>query len=239
MKYLLIIVAILVIYGLVTYGRLRYYVRFSPNPEIVQSDFVRGTGPSLRYIAAGDSTAVGEGASTVEGTYTVKIANELQKTNSVTYKNIAVSGSKTKHVINNQLQEIIKFNPDLITISIGANDLTHRISSEEILNNYQTIITELTTQTKAKIYITNIPNFTGADLLPWLYIKYLERTSEPINKQLQSLESDRVKIINIHDFGWDSFADKSVTYSLDHFHPSDIGYQNWANAFLSKIIANY
>ncbi len=239
MKYLLIIVAILVLYGLVTYGRLRYYVRFSPNPEIVQSDFVKGTGPSLKYIAAGDSTAVGIGASTVEGTYAVKIAQELAKTNSVTYKNIAVSGSKTKHVINNQLQEIIKFNPDVITISIGANDLTHRIPPEQILKNFQTIVTELTAQTQAKIYITNIPNFTGANLLPWLYIKYLERNSAPINKQLQSLESDRVKVVNIHDFGWDNYPDKSITYSLDKFHPSDIGYQNWANAFMSKMKSDY
>lgn len=239
MKYFLILVAILVIYGLVTYGRLWYYIRFSPNPEIVQSDFAIGTGPSLRYIAAGDSTAVGEGASVVEQTYAVKIAQEFAKTNSVTYKNIAVSGSKTKHVINNQLQEIIKFNPDVITISIGANDLTHRIPSEEIIKNYQTIVSELTTQTQAKIYITNIPNFTGANLLPWFYIKYLERTSAPINQQLQSLESDRVKVVNIHDFGWDNYPDKSITYSLDKFHPSDIGYQNWANAFMSKMKSDY
>lgn len=234
-KILILLAILLVAYSAFSYLRIRHYATNSPNPDIIQTSFTQGSGPALKYIAAGDSTAVGEGASVVENTYTVKIANELIKTNTVEYKNIAVRGAKTSDVINNQLQQIVEFQPNVITISIGANDATHLVASKQVFANYQTIIQKLTSETKAKIYITNIANFTGAKLLPWPVIKLYEYNSAKLNPKLLALETDRVKIVNIHDFGWDKFPDRSVTYSLDLFHPSDAGYQNWADAFLFKM----
>lgn len=235
MKYFLFILLIIALYALFMYGRFYYFVHYSKNPEIIQTDKTLGQGKPLRYIAAGDSTAVGEGASNVDQTYSVKIAQDFAQDNAVSYKNVAVRGAKTKDVINNQIPKIIEFNPDIVTISIGANDTTHLVPAKEIIENYKTIIAELANKTRAKIYITNIPNFSGANLLPWFYIKYLESNSKKVNTELLKLKTDRVSIINIHDYGWDKFPDISVTYSLDHFHPSDVGYSNWAEAFLSSI----
>lgn len=239
MKYLLIVLAIFVAYAAFSYFKILYYIHYSKNPHIAQTDQTFGSGQPLRYIAAGDSTAVGIGASTLDNTYTVKIAEALSLNNNVIYKNIGVVGARTDDVINKQLSQIIEFNPDVVTISIGANDNTHLVSNDRIYENYQEIIKRLLSETKAKIYITNIPNFSGAQLLPQVAIVVLEHRSKSLNPKLLALENppgnDRVKIINIHDFGWDKFPDRSVTYSLDYFHPSDAGYQNWTNAFLSKI----
>lgn len=218
-----------------SYGRIFYYTHYSKNPTIQQSTRTIGTGPPLRYIASGDSTAVGVGASSVENTYPYKITEKLGKTNSITYHNIALSGARTKNVIDSQLQPIIEFNPDIVTISIGANDATHLTDEQTIINNYKQIIQRLTNETSAKIYITNIANFNGARLLPLPFVKFIEWRSKQINPEIIALETDRVKIINIHDFGWNNYPDKQVTYSFDHFHPSDIGYENWTNAFLDKI----
>lgn len=240
MKYLLIALAVLVVYATFSYFKILYYIHYSKNPDITQTDQNFGSGIPLRYIAAGDSTAVGEGASSLENTYTVKIAETLSRNNTIVYHNVGVIGAKTEDVIHKQFSQIVEFNPDIVTISIGANDNTHLISSDRIYENYQEIIKRLLSETKAKIYITNIPNFTGAELLPRIAIATLEHRSKSLNPKLLALENapgnERVKIINIHDFGWDKFPDRSVTYSLDYFHPSDIGYQNWADAFLSKML---
>lgn len=239
MKYFIIILALLVGYIAFSYIRIIYYAHYSKNPQIVQKDFRFGSGPTVRYIAAGDSTAVGEGASSVEQTYTYQLVKELSKTNEVTHSNVAVRGAKTQDVINKQLSQIIEFSPDVVTISIGANDNTHLVSSDSIYENYQEMIERLLSETKAKIYITNIPNFTGATLLPRVAVAVLEHRSKSLNPKLLALENapgnERIKIINIHDFGWDKFPDRSVTYSFDYFHPSDVGYKNWADAFLSKM----
>ncbi len=235
MKIILVILAVIIIYVVYVYVRIFVASHDSPLPVITQVDIEQGQGSPLRYIAAGDSTAVGQGASSVEHTYPRLIAAELAKHNHVVYRNIAARGAQTADVINNQLKQIIEFNPDIITISISANDVTHLKSNDRIFKTYRTILDELTQKTQAKIYITGAPNFNGASLLPWPYIQLLEAKSKSFNQQLTQLETARVKIIPIHDFGWDQFPDRSVTYSADHFHPNDIGYQNWAKAFLSKM----
>jgi acyl-CoA thioesterase I len=235
LRYFLIILLLVTLYIAFYYARIFYYTHYSTNPEIVQLDSKMGQGEEIKYIAAGDSTAVGEGATTLEKTYPVKIAQYLAATNKVDYKNIGVRGAKTSDVITQQLDQIIKLSPNIITISIGANDATHLVSNDKVLSNYRYIIKELTEKTTAEIYITNIPNFTGATLLPHPFISLIEHRSEKLNLEISKFNSDRVHIINIHDYGWDRYPDRQATYSLDHFHPSDLGYENWTNAFLDSM----
>lgn len=230
------ILVLLVLYFAAAYIRFKSVLSKAKLPEIVQADvtFGKDTAPGLRYIAAGDSTAKGEGASEVSKTYPRLIAEELAQTHYLQYRNIAVGGYKTTDVINDSLPKIIEFNPDVVTISVGANDLTHWKSSKGILENYRIIIDTLLEKTNAKVFITNIPNFHEADLLPLIYRKALDIKTQPLNREIEKLESDRVKIVPIYSFGWDQFPDLSVTHAADRFHPNDLGYTNWANAFLSR-----
>jgi acyl-CoA thioesterase-1 len=239
-KALIIVVIILILYFGVEFGIFYYkYSHLPALPKIDQSDKTLGSGPVLRYIAAGDSTSVGEGASGFEKSYAYQIAQYLAKTNTVEYRNIGVVGYKTADVLRNQVDTIIAYKPDVVTISIGPNDATHLVSANKILANYKAIIEKLESQTLAKIYITNIANFYGANILPWLYIYLIEYRDQKLNQQLTALEDDRVKIVNIHDFGWNQppYKNRSKTYAADWFHPNDLGYQNWTAAFLSKIQA--
>lgn len=235
MRYVTALIIIVLTYAVFTYGRIWYYTHYSKNPPITQTNKVLGSGPPLTYVAAGDSTAVGIGASHIEKTYTYKLAEELAQSNTVSYSNVGVSGARTNDILQSQLSKIVDAKPDIVTISIGANDNTHLISDETILHNYRQIIRELTERTSANIYITNIANFEGARLLPIVFVKILEQRSRTLNPEILKMETDRVKIVNIHDFGWSNYADKQVTYSYDFFHPSDIGYENWTAAFLSRM----
>ena len=241
MKIFLWVLAIIILYFLVELGV--FYYKYSHLPNLVapdQSTKTLGSGPALKYIAAGDSTAVGIGASGLQKTYPYQVASYFAKDHTVTYKNIAVVGYKTQDVLEKQVNQIIAFNPDVITISMGPNDATHLVSSSKVLQNYKTIIQKLEQGTTAKIYITNVANFNGATILPWFYVKLIEFRSSDQNQNILKLEDARVKIINIHDFGWDKepYKDRSKTYAADHFHPNDLGYQNWANAFVDKIKSN-
>ncbi len=139
-------------------------------------------------------------------------------------------------MINNQLNEIVKFNPDIVTISIGANDVTHFKSNDDILKNIKKIITQLTENTTAQIYVTNIPIIDHAPLIPFPVRKYFSYQISTLNPKLLALENDRVHVVDIHEFGWDNYPDINVTFAKDKFHPSDEGYNNWTKAFLSKIV---
>lgn len=236
--------AVLILFGLaVLYFGLElavFYYRETHLPRLPYidlSDKTLGNGPALRYIAAGDSTGVGYGASVAELTYTYQISQFLAKDHTIEHKNISVIGAKTQDVLDKQVQQIIDFKPDIITISIGPNDATHLVGARTIIQNYKDIIGRLEKGTTAKIYITDIANFDDASILPWFYYRLLEYRSKKLNPQILALEDERVKIVDIHSFGWSSYNRKE-TYAADHFHPNDLGYQNWTAAFLSKIAGN-
>jgi acyl-CoA thioesterase I len=237
MKILYGIAIALLIYVLIILGRFLYILYFADLPKIIQSDEKSiGQGPPLKYMATGDSTAAGEGASTVQQSYTYLIAQHLGQTHTVQYKNTGVRGYQTTDLLDeSKLKTIIEYNPDIITISIGANDITHFKSPASTIANIKNILEKLTQQTKAQIYITNIPIVDRVTLLPYPYRKILEYRVKKTNPQISSLESDRVHIVDIHEFGWDQFQDIRSTFAADQFHPNDIGYANWAAAFISRM----
>jgi len=204
-------------------------------PTIDQTEKTFGTGPALKYVAAGDSTGVGYGASDVTKTYTYQVAQYLAKNHTVDFKNISVVGAKTADVPNSQVGKIIAENPDVVTISIGPNDATHLVSQKQILSNYKAVIQKLEQGTTAKIYITDIANFDDATILPWFYRDLLEYRSAQMNHKILALEDSRTKVVDIFNFGWQDY-NRAQTYADDHFHPNDLGYQNWTNAFLSKLL---
>jgi lysophospholipase L1-like esterase len=236
MKYISLLIVLILAYFLFEIGVFWYKFKHLPVLEdFKHTELTLGQGPSLRYIAAGDSSAVGMGASSVENCYANKVAAELAKTHLVTYKNIAVTGSTTQDVLDKQIQQIIDFKPNIVTISIGGNDATHMVSGATILEHDKEIIQALVAKTSATIYLTVIPNFHWATVLPWFYRQLIEYKSGKTNPEIMKLETDRVKIVNIHDFGWSKFPNILLTNAPDSFHPSDLGYENWTDAFLSKI----
>ncbi len=230
-----ILLALIVIYAAVSYGRFLYVLKNNQLPAIVQQNSEQGTGEPLTYVAAGDSTSVGVGASELSKTYTYKVFQKLAQDNQVKYIHVGKSGARTADVINEQLPKIIETNPDVITLSIGANDITHMKNNADIIKNQRIIIDKLVTETHAQIYLTNTPILKDAPLLPWIFRQVLEAKAKVVNRELLKLENDRVHVVPIHDFGWAQFSDIKITFAQDQFHPSDIGYQNWTNAFLTTM----
>ena len=135
MNYVYAAIAVLVLYVSFASSKIIYAVYFSDFAEIQQEDKIFGQGEELRYIAAGDSIALGLGASSVENTFTYRVAESLGEKNKVVYKNIAIKGMRTKDFIEEQLPEIIAFGPDIVVITIGGNDATRLKSRESILDN--------------------------------------------------------------------------------------------------------
>src|SRR4051794_27487974 len=107
MKTVLIILGAMVLYVGVEFAILYYRENHLPQlPATNISDTVLGSGPALRYIAAGDSTGVGRGASGPNKTYTYQVAQYLAKNHTVEYRNISVIGYKSADVLESQIQQI-------------------------------------------------------------------------------------------------------------------------------------
>ena len=147
--------------------------------------------------------------------------------------NLGISGNRTDQLFDRLYPDAIAFEPDVISILIGINDIWHRHGSgriettdEQIAVNYRTILTRLKNQTKAKIVM----------LSPYLL--------DSEDKEAWRPEVDRVRTI-VRSLA-DEFADGFVPladlfenalltqpepryYAHDGVHPNDNG-----RAFIGK-----
>ena len=86
------------------------------------------SGPIV-YVALGDSTGAGMGAR--EGGYVKRIfARIVERRPQSTLQNLSVNGATTEDLVRGQLARGVAFNPDLVTVGIGINDIGHGLTLE-------------------------------------------------------------------------------------------------------------
>lgn len=184
---------------------------------------------SITYLALGDSTAQGIGATSPRRGYVGLVAEYLQnKTGKPVHViNISVSGAKINDAIKTQLPQLKDLpKPDYVTIEIGANDVP--IYEKE---KFRHEFAELLRGLPKGAYVANMPSFAGGRA--GKFNANATNASELIAEQLISRSDLHLVDVNatttnqnIRDFG------------ADMYHPSNKGYKNWGKAFITSIDAH-
>lgn len=194
-----------------------------------------GTGHALRYVACGDSGTAGTGASSSEKSYAHLIASELSKNNTVSYANSSTNGALTKNFILRQLPQILSVDPDIIVLSIGINDAFYLYSCRKIIKNIKLVLRELEEKTHAKIFMASLPDITGAQFFPYLYILFFNRRARLINAELKKLENGRTKVVDIYTIDWSSTGGREKIFAADGLHLNNRGHEKLARIFLEHM----
>jgi len=198
------------------------------------------SGPIV-YVALGDSTGVGQGAS--NGGYVDRMFRklEVQRPGS-RLLNLCVSGATTIDVVKEQLDEGIAANPDLVTLGVGINDIGHGLSLQEFARNYQSILDRLKKETHAVVVVTNIPDISSAPRIPSAMRDEYQRTIDQFNQKLQEIATTSgVIVFDIYTITREQLPAHPEFFSADGFHPSDAGYEMWAEQMwptLLKVIGS-
>ncbi len=192
---------------------------------------------SLVYAALGDSLTAGVGANQESETYPYILAQYLAGNDyQVTLMSRAVPGVKTKEILASLLSAAIQDEPDVVTLLIGVNDIHGEIGKATFKKNYDRILERLTSETKAKIYVINIP-YIGADNLllpPYNYI--FDYKTKQFNKIILELtQKYKVNYIDLYTQTHDLFKEPGSHYAADLFHPSAQGYKIWADLIYADI----
>lgn len=192
---------------------------------------------SIIYGALGDSLTSGVGVSNYEQSYPYLVAQKIASTSTkVIHLNYSYPGAKTNDLIKNLLPKIIIDKPDIITLLIGTNDVHDYISKDEFKNNYETILIQLKTKTNAKINVISIP-FIGTNSLiypPFNY--YYNSRIINFNKVIKELaDSNNINYIDLTTPTAQYSSSISTYYSIDNFHPSNLGYMTWAKIIYDNI----
>lgn len=210
--------------------------KFDLNHYYMISGYSEATS-SLKYVALGDSLTAGVGANRYEDSWPYLLAQKLAGENkNIILRAEAVPGYKTVDVISELLEPAIKENPDFLTVLIGVNDIHNQVSATDFRKNYENILNRLIKETKAKIYIINLPYIGSDKLIEPPYNSYFNRQTQEFNEIIKKLASKyQLKYIDLYTASYELFKKSGDHYSPDLFHPSATGYKIWAGIIYDNI----
>lgn len=185
------------------------------------------TGP-VRYVALGDSTGAGIGAR--NGGYVARIFRNIETVRrGSTLTNLCVSGATSADVLNRQLERGIAADPNLVTLGIGINDIGHGLELEEFADNYLAILKRLKEGTRATIVVSNLPDISSAPRIPPTLRSEYQQRIILFNRKLEEIANHQgVVVFDVFGITNEQLAQHPEYFSADGFHPSDPGYELWA-----------
>ena len=186
---------------------------------------------AVLYVALGDSTVEGVGATSRARNYVSRLHERLRAVYpAARVTNLGVGGATSADVRTRQLDRAIELRPDLVTLAIGPNDITTEVPLAAYAQNLETILGRLRRETGAVVVVNLIPDlavtprFRGSqhrEALGRLTIAFneaLERKSRAHGAELVDLFAASRREVPL----------RPELMSVDGYHPSDAGYARWA-----------
>jgi lysophospholipase L1-like esterase len=186
---------------------------------------------AVRYVALGDSTVEGVGATRRRHNYVSRVHERLRAVYpKARFTNLGVGGATSADVRARQLDRAIELRPHLVTLSIGPNDITTRVPLATYEQNLETILGRLQRETAAVAVVNLIPDlavtprFSGSPRR-----EAVGRQTIAFNEALE--RRSRVhgaELVNLYAASRREVPLRPALISADGYHPSDEGYARWA-----------
>ena len=183
------------------------------------------------YVALGDSTVEGVGASTAAHNYVGRLAARLRsiypRTRTV---NLGAAGATSYDVLEAQLAQGVAHRPQLVTLSIGPNDITTRVPAQTYAENLEAILARLARDTEAVVVVNLLPDlavtprFRNRDRAP-----LVGRLSADFNKIVaRTAKRHGALVVDLYGASRRELPSHPEFLASDGYHPSDLGYARWA-----------
>lgn len=225
--------------GLTLIGLQAAYAILRPTPNLPDFDpsgvFGDPGNPPLRVVVLGDSSVTAPGVAAPSETWVAQICSRLAKDRHVVLRSFAVGGSMAHDILEDQLEPAIRFQPDLVFVSVGANDALKGIPLRRFGSNLDRLIGTLAA-TGATVVQSGVGNL---GTIPRLY--------PPLSSliALRSWRFDRVHRLVAEIHGTTVVNQRSDQASLwrkdrslwaaDLFHVSAAGHARWAETVWSTV----
>ena len=181
----------------------------------------------LTYVAIGDSTVHGVGANVPERNYVSRLYERLRSVYpEARMVNLGVGGATGADVVSGQLGRAVALRPDLVTLSIGPNDITKGRDVAEYERDIEPILRTLLGQTVAVIVVNLIPDLTvtprfrGRDEAAEVG-KRVVLFNEALGRQAQAYG---VEVVDLFSSSRREVPQRPELIATDGYHPSDQGY---------------
>ena len=206
--------------------RLRRDTPRLPDAAAPWAGTLAGPNP-LRLLVLGDSTAAGVGAATQDDALPGNLARALNEHTGrgVQWRAIGENGATARDLIERYLDEATSESFDVVFLTIGANDSLGLRSRGAFARDMRTLLSRLRAASpEATILVSSLPAFFRFELLPnplrynlYLHSSSLEDAARAIVAGLPGIHMSPPPPPYTEGF-----------FATDLFHPSDIGYRDWA-----------
>jgi lysophospholipase L1-like esterase len=185
------------------------------------------------YVALGDSTVEGIGASRPDAHYVARLHQRLRTIYPrAGVVNLGLGGATSADVVDGQLERA-----QLVTLSVGPNDLTERVPVAAFERNLDTIFRRLTEETRA-VVVANLlpdlaitPRFRGRETAV-----AVGRLTVQFNDALaRAARPHGVVVVDLHAASREELPRRPELIGADGYHPSDQGYARWAELLWAGI----
>ena len=195
---------------------------------------------SVLYVALGDSTVEGVGASAPARTYVGRLHERLLAVYPhARLINLGVGGATASGVLSRQLPRALELQPDLVTLSVGPNDITGKRALESYARDIDAILRTLTSRTSAVVVVNLIPDLTvtprfrGKEIEPRVRQRVVA-FNEILARQAREYGAE---VVDLYAASHREVPVRPDLIGPDRYHPSDEGYARWAELMWAGIEA--
>lgn len=193
-----------------------------------------GTGPALRLLVVGDSSAAGVGVQTQSQALAGQLSDGLSVQHTVAWHLVASTGATTPSTLSQLASEDLP-RADIILIVLGVNDVTRGGPQSRWLRDHADLRATLRRRTgAAHLYVSQIPPLGAFPLLPdplrWLLGRRGLRFDAALHATLRR-EADCTYV---------PFPDTLAPSDMaeDGFHPGPRIYSEWAKNLARRILTD-
>ncbi|MBA2609269.1 MAG: SGNH/GDSL hydrolase family protein [Actinobacteria bacterium] len=229
---------IVVTLGVETQLALRGREVVAPDTKTLAASFAaESVDRHVKTLWMGDSTAAGVGASNPDGCLSSQVGSELLDTNAphgYDMQVIAVSGARIGDVVDKQLPRVAAHKPDVVAISIGANDTIHLTRAATFRDRYKKLIDGLVRAgvSADHIVLIGVPDIGSPTRLMQPLRAIVGLRSRRLDREVRNVAKAKgVRYVDLFHATSKPFrANPSKYLADDKYHPSDAGYALWAKA---------
>jgi lysophospholipase L1-like esterase len=194
-----------------------------------------------RYVALGDSLTAGRDDHGPEGGrigWARRLAGMLSVRTAVlcTLTNLAVDGASVGAVLERQLPAVAGIGPDLVSVTVGMNDIRDPAFSEERFADGLGELLDGLTATGATMLTCTLPDIAGMLPLPAELVDVARQRMRSASEIIREQAASR-GVLCLDTWAMPGASDPGL-FGPDRIHPNTSGHQLIAAAFADLLLAS-
>jgi lysophospholipase L1-like esterase len=192
-----------------------------------------------RYVALGDSLTAGQGDPGPDGRpigWARRLANILTARTEAScgLTNLATGGATVPVVLGQQLPVVAGLQPDLVSVTVGMNDIRVPEFSPEALADGMGRLLDGLTQTGATVLACTLPDIAEIAPLPAELVDIAHRRIRQASDIIREQAAAR-GVVCLDVWAMPGTSDPEL-FSPDRFHPNANGHSLMASAFADLLL---